>query len=373
MANIIYQKLAHHLDNLPGGFPSTVSGVELRILRKLFTREEAELAPFLTLLPEEPRVVARRAKITPEEASQRLEVMAKKGLILRMGADDSQTRYAAAQFVIGIWEFHVNDLDTEFVSDMQEYMPTLFEQAWKYPQLRTIPVGRSISSQIEVLPYEKAEELVSTHKKFLVAPCICRREHHTMGIDCKMPEETCLVFGFASDYYRRNGLGRVIDLEETLDILKEADKKGLVLQPTNSKEIVNICCCCGCCCGVLRNVKRHPKPASIVSTPFVAVLNSETCKGCGACAKRCQMEALKLAEEKAVLDTDRCIGCGLCVSTCPTGSLALSRKPKSEQPKLPKDMIQSSIRLGQARGKLGLPNLIGMQLKSKFDRLLATR
>ena len=39
----IYQRLAQHLDNLPGGFPPTESGVELRILRRLFTPEEAEL------------------------------------------------------------------------------------------------------------------------------------------------------------------------------------------------------------------------------------------------------------------------------------------------------------------------------------------
>ena len=40
----VYRKLARHLDNLPGGFPSTESGVELRILRRLFTPEDAELA-----------------------------------------------------------------------------------------------------------------------------------------------------------------------------------------------------------------------------------------------------------------------------------------------------------------------------------------
>ncbi len=35
----IYRKLAQHLDDLPAGFPSTESGVELRILRRLFTPE----------------------------------------------------------------------------------------------------------------------------------------------------------------------------------------------------------------------------------------------------------------------------------------------------------------------------------------------
>ena len=44
MTEEIYQKLARHLDNLPGGFPPTETGVELRILRRLFTPEQAELA-----------------------------------------------------------------------------------------------------------------------------------------------------------------------------------------------------------------------------------------------------------------------------------------------------------------------------------------
>jgi electron transport complex protein RnfB len=40
----VYKKLAKHLDNLPAGYPSTESGVELRILKRLFTPEEAEIA-----------------------------------------------------------------------------------------------------------------------------------------------------------------------------------------------------------------------------------------------------------------------------------------------------------------------------------------
>ena len=85
------------------------------------------------------------------------------------------------------------------------------------------------------------------------------------------------------------------------------------------------------------------------------------------------MEALSLLDEKAVLNVDRCIGCGLCVSTCPTQSLTLVRKPESEQPRIPKDLIKLSIRLGQERGKLNVMNLVQMQVKSKIDRLLASR
>ena len=40
----VYARLREHLDSLPAGFPATESGVELRILKRLFTPEEAGLA-----------------------------------------------------------------------------------------------------------------------------------------------------------------------------------------------------------------------------------------------------------------------------------------------------------------------------------------
>ena len=375
MTKEIYQQLARHLDDLPGGFPSTESGVELRILRRLFTPEQAELALRLTLIPEEPRVVARRAGIDTVAATRRLEEMAKQGLILRMEPEngDKPFQYMAAQFVIGIWEFHVNDLDIALIKDMNEYMPTLSEEIWKVPQLRTIPVGRSISVQTEVLPYEKAEEIVRAQEKILVAPCICRREHTMSGHGCDKPEETCLVFGIGMDYYKRNGIGRVIDQREALDILEKANEAGLVLQPGNSQELMNICCCCGCCCQVLKAFKRREKPASMAATAFIVNTNPDTCSGCETCIDRCQMEALRIENDQVVLNKDRCIGCGLCVSTCPTESLTLVRKPESEQLTVPKDVEKAAIQLGKARGKLGPGKMISMLVKSKVDRLLAAR
>lgn len=375
MAKDIYKKLAKHLNNLPGGFPSTESGVELRILRRLFSPEEAELALHLSPVAEEPRVIARRAKIAPEEAPRRLEEMAKKGLIYRIESEDHPTKYMSAQYAIGIWEFHVNDLTQELVRDMEEYIPTLLNlNVWKKaPQLRTIPVGQSIPVELEVMSYEKAEELVKSQEKFLVAPCICRRERNMVGEGCDRPEEACLVFGKGVDYYQRNGLGRSISQKEALDILKEADKAGLVLQPSNSQKIVNICCCCGCCCGVLRTVKRHPKPASVVSSAFVATSTPETCEGCGVCVERCQMDALRMEEDKAVLDVDRCIGCGLCVSTCPSGTLTLVRKPESEQPEVPRNFRGALMKLARVRGKLKPLSGTKIRLQSKVSRLLAAK
>ncbi len=374
MTEKIYTKLARHLDDLPGGFPPTDSGVELRILQRLFTEEEAELAIRLTLIPEEAHVVARRARISVEESRTRLEKMAKKGLIYRIAHYNGQTLFMASQFVIGIWEYHVNDLNPELIADMEIYAPVLLDQSWKkMPQLRTIPIGRSITPQLDVLSYEVAEKLVWDKKKAVVAPCICRKERQMVGEGCDRPMESCLIFGMGADYYQHNDLGREIERSEVLDILKQADKSGLVLQPGNSRKIINICCCCGCCCAILRNIKLQPNPASLIASAFIAALDSETCNGCGVCVKRCQMDALELKDDKAALDITRCIGCGLCVSTCPAKSLILVRKPESEQPVTPANAIETGLKLGRARGKLSPINVAKMQLQSKIDRLLAVR
>jgi Pyruvate/2-oxoacid:ferredoxin oxidoreductase delta subunit len=157
----------------------------------------------------------------------------------------------------------------------------------------------------------------------------------------------------------------MIDEEEALAILKKADKEGLVLQPSNSQKAANICCCCGCCCGVLRTIKRYPKPTSIVSSAYRAAFDASTCDDCGTCLDRCQMDALRREDGGIALDLDRCIGCGLCVSTCPTHSLTLARKPSSEQPVVPETMMKTYVELARARGKLKPASLLKAWLKAR--------
>lgn len=363
----VYKRLAMYLDDMPGGYPATESGVELRILRRLFTPEEAALTLNLTLIPEEPAKVARRLRLSEEETARRLEDMALKGLILRRPSKDGPAKYMAWQFVIGIWEFHVNALDEGLIRDMEEYIPRLLDfETWKkVPQLRTIPVGQSIPVEHAVMAYEAAEKIVRSHKRILVAPCICRRERKMVGEGCSRPEESCLVFGGGADFYLKNGLGRMISQEEALRILEEADRAGLVLQPNNAQRAGNICCCCGCCCGVLRTIKKHPRPAEIVSSAFRVAVDRESCDGCGVCLDRCQMEALQLDDDRVAADLGRCIGCGLCVTTCPTGSLTLERKPASEQPNVPETMTKTYIQLARTRGKLKPTRLLNEWLKTK--------
>jgi DNA-binding Lrp family transcriptional regulator len=238
MATDIYERLAKHLDDLPGGFPRTKSGVEIRILRRLFTPEDAKLAVHLTLIPEEPRVIARRAKIPVEEASRRLEEMVKTGLISGVYPKSRLPLYMAQQFIVGFWEGQVNRLSRELIQDFEEYLPFYTEQniGSGVPPLRTIPVGKSIDTQTEVMLYERAEELVRTHKTFAVANCICRQEMRIMGKGCEKPEESCLSFGTAARIMVRTGRGRTIGMEEALAILRRAEEVGLILQPSNAKK-----------------------------------------------------------------------------------------------------------------------------------------
>ncbi len=367
----VYRRLARFLDELPAGFPPAESGVELRILRRLFSEDEAELALRLTLIAEPAASVAARAGLTAEEARRRLDEMSRKGLIYGHTGRDGVRRYSANQFVIGIWEYQVGRLDPDLVRDMDGYMPTLLARGpWRStPQLRTVPVMKAIPVRHEVLAHEKAAELLRGRDRFLIAPCICRRERSLVGLGCGKMEEACLIMGGGVDYYLDNGIGREIDRDEALTLLKRADAEGLVLQPSNAKRISNICMCCGCCCGVLRTIKAQPRPAEYVASPFRAELSSDPCRDCGVCLLRCPMGALtRDGEGKIALAAERYIGCGLCVSTCPNGRLALARKPEAEQREVPATFVRTYIDMARRRGKLRLFRLVAAWLRVRIRR-----
>lgn len=373
MKSDVYERLARFLDDLPAGFPRSQSGVELRILRRLFTPEEASLAVHLALIAEEARVIAIRAGLPLPEAERILGEMERKRIILAFREAGKPTRYMAEQFVIGFWEGQVNRLDHEMVELFEEYLPTYAKSGiWeKLPQLRTIPVHESIAVKNVILPYEHIDDILAAHRIFAVANCICRQEMRLIGHDCGKPLETCLSFDGGADYIVTAGRGRYITRDEALEIVHNGEDAGLVLQPGNDRTSGALCMCCGCCCGVLRSLKMNPSPARMTSSPFYAVLDRDACAGCGACLDRCQMGALSLPDGVAELNLERCIGCGLCVTTCPNNALTLARKPETQQRPVPKNIVQMTIRLAQSRGRLGLLQMAHIAARSAIDRLRA--
>jgi ferredoxin len=347
-----YRNLASHLDNLPAGFPATDSGVELRILRRLFTQQEAEVAVGLSMMPEAVDKIAKRLDMDESVLAPILESMSKKGLIGRYGKGD-QKGYMAAQFIVGIWEYHVKSLDEGLIKDFNEYAPYFLKEAAKNKtqQLRVIPVSKSISAEMNIMPYEQVEEIIKSQSKIIVAPCICRTEHAMVGKGCDKPVENCLVFGTGAYYYEENGLGRPISQDEALKILDEGLEAGLVLQPGNSKKPLNICMCCGCCCQILKNIKTMDKPARIVCTSYYAAVNEEECVACGTCEERCPMDAITV-DDVACVNTERCIGCGVCVAGCEVGAIGLREKEETDKWIPPANVVETYMNIARERGKL---------------------
>jgi len=351
MTKDVYEGLANHLDRLPGGFPRTESGVEMRILKRLFSPEEASVACNLRGMPEPVERIARRAGLPPEELAEKLSTMSRKGLIYRADTPDGP-RYMAAQYVVGIWEYHVNDLDPELIKDMNEYLPHLIDPFLKLQtkQMRTIPIGASVDGQGSVMPYEEARKLIEKQKKIVVAPCICRREHSMMGKGCGKLAEACLTFSSAAHFYEKNGLGREITRDEALQILKKAEEDGLVLQPSNAQKIMAMCLCCGDCCQILKGLKRLPKPSSLVHSNYYAKVKEDECIGCETCLERCQIAAITMKDDAAVVDPERCIGCGLCVPTCGTEAMALVRKDEKDCYVPPDNIMETLTAISRERG-----------------------
>jgi len=346
----VYEALASHLDRLPAGFPGTETGVEIRILKRLFTPEEAELAQLVTLKPETAEEIASRTGREAEELASKLQMISRKGLVFRLGQGD-KTRYMAVNFIIGIWEFNLNRLDPELIKDVGEYVPAYLGQSHNLntPQLRTIPISKSLPSEQAIMPYEETRRIIQEQERIIVAPCICRREHKIMGKGCDKLMEACLVFGRGAQYYEENGLGRPISQAQALNILDEAENQGLVLQPSNTQKVVNICMCCGCCCQILKNLKRLPGPALYAASNYFAVHDRELCTGCGACIERCQMDAIEMSGDGVEIKSTHCIGCGLCVPTCPEGAVSLKPKPERERSIPPSDRMEIFNRLAENR------------------------
>jgi len=342
MDETLYEALAAHLDRLPGGFAPSRTGAHLRLLAYLFTPEEAALAVHLTLEPDAPAAIAARAGLPPGEVALRLEEMARKGLTLSSEGPEG-LRYQALPWIVGIYEMQQNRLSTGFRRRVYSYWGSIEPRAEPdtLPQMRTIPVGEAIAFQPEAMAYQQVGALVEAQTYFAVQPCICRRMARLNGRGCDAPEEVCLAFGDWARYAVRTGRAREITREEVLDILELARAANLVLQPSNSRDVAFICCCCGCCCGILADLRRAPRPAEAVTNDYAAVLAPDLCANCGSCLERCPMGALTSGKEHVLLDADRCIGCGLCAAACPTGALQMALKPEERRRPVPETLAEA--------------------------------
>jgi NAD-dependent dihydropyrimidine dehydrogenase PreA subunit len=356
MSNV-YERLRERLDMFPQGFPKTGSGVELEILRRLFAPDEAEIMLYLKPFPpENAATIAERTGKDKSELGQTLYEMSRRGLIMRYKAPDDDLYYALIPWVVGIWEFQLNNLTPENIQLYERY----FEEGMvpsqrnrKLGGMRVIPVEKEIEATTEIQPYEKVSQIIESSTRFAVADCICRKEARMLGKGCDKLLEACMSFGASAEFYIENGMGREISKEEAKEILAKAEEDGLIHCSTNSEgNKAFICNCCGCCCKSMANVTKYGNLQAVVRSNYYAIKDQETCTDCGTCMERCQVSAIRDEDDHTVIDKERCIGCGLCASTCPTGSIAMVRKsPRESSPVFPgaKALLQA---MGKETGKV---------------------
>ena len=352
MAQNIYHQLREQLDQYSIGFPPTDSGVELKILKRLFTEEESGMFLDMTLFLETPADIAARAGRDPEQTASLCEQMARKGLIFRYRKQD-KLRYAAVPFVVGSYEFQLKNMDEELAKLCDQYMTeALFDmdRSGQFP-MRTIPVNKSIDGSTTVASHDDAKTILKSKEKIAIADCICRVQQHKTGNMCEKPLEVCFVFGSHADFYVENGLARFITQEEALAIQDKCEAYGLVNQPFNVINPGGMCNCCGDCCGVLRALNRHPRPVDLVLTNYQAVADADECTACGVCEERCQVKAISYNDDGiALVDENRCIGCGLCVTTCPAEAIRLQPFPEDRRRTPPKNEKALFMEIAQTRG-----------------------
>ncbi len=351
MKSTVYKELRSLLDTIPNGFPSTEDGLELKILQKIFTEEEAALALQLSLEWETPDAVAARTGLDAAFLKEKLAAMQARGLIF--GATIGPVSlYKLFPFVFGIYEMQLYRLDSELVEMCERYMNTAFgKEFYRHTPslLKVLPIEEEIPPGSAIEPYESISTIISSAKSWGVGDCICKTEKGILGEPCTKPTEVCMGIAPVENFFDDHFWGRPITKEEALAILKKSEEAGLVHMTNNFKKgHYAICNCCSCCCGILRGMNELGQPNATAASNYRAVVDESLCTACGICLDRCQVHALDI-EETAIINK-KCIGCGLCATTCPTGAIRMEKRHPEEMLPLPENEKEWMAQREEARG-----------------------
>jgi len=348
----VYRKLQEHLNKMPVGYPATKSGVEIDLLKMIFTSQEAKIATHLDYKHKTVDQIfetARKEVGSKEEMTCVLDEIVAKGGISRRTRDE-QLQYAVIPFVLwGVYEQQVKRLDPAFLNDVGQYLmgELGYEMATnKLPKMRVIPIEESIEAKHRIATYDELRHLIEQAGEHIaVQECICKKVNDLQGKQCQTTDrrEVCMSLGDLADLYIEEGWGRKIDQKEALELARKNEEEGLVLMPGNEQEPTFMCACCSDCCGMMMMMQAFPKPADVVGSNYYAQVNTELCTGLGTCVERCPMDAVRKDNGFASVKLARCIGCGLCVPSCSENAILLVKKEQETVPPLTEEELFDSI------------------------------
>lgn len=358
-----YRELQRSLDKLPISFPETESGVEIKILKHIFTPIQALIGSKLEFMPKALEKIHNEISeksFSLSEVEAVLDEMHKQGLILRkvdQKEDEVFKSYAASAFILGFYEFQMDKMTAEYIHDVDQY----FEEAYmeelnktEIPQLRTIPIEQVVETQNNVASYDDFRTLLENcGEPIVLNECICRKKNDLTDRSCKVTDlrESCFSFRSAGQAYLDRGLGRIITKDEALKIIKQGEEDGLVIQAGNSQRPVSLCLCCGDCCNLLVNQKKFVAPAKYFGSNYFAQVDVDLCTGCGICSTRCQMDAIEILDGLSNIDLGRCIGCGVCVSGCPEEAISLMKKQELHQTIPPRNTFETYRKIAKKKAE----------------------
>ena len=375
----IYERLAAALEALPHGFARTPSGVEIKLMKKAFTPEEVWLAGQLTRVPETAAEIARRVGRDVVEVTALLESLIPRGLVALPGSTagggvlkedmEGEKKYRLRPFMVGWYEAGMRRLDKEFAELFEQFITEGGGERVFAPRpglLGVVPVRGSVKPEyVQREPHIDIDAHFQRHERFLVIPCVCKREREILDdYSCKRPMKRCGFVGLPP----QAPLGEtVLDREEAMALLAKLEKQGHVhlafygfTMFADAPQFMGTCNCCSCCCGILHG----PKLASLDTSTkgpqksnYRAVIDEEKCTACGACIKRCPVDAIsegpkrmplacpcgvlpEMRPGKSVVDRDKCIGCGVCVIGCPEDAIVMEPVSEAEWFHVPSSMAE---------------------------------
>ena len=327
-----YDRLAVALDELPsGGYPRTSSGAGIRLLKKAFTEEEAELAGQMSRKHEKIGELAAKVDWSSVKVKEVMPGCLSKGLVVKRIVDN-QEYYRLAPF-LGIWyeRLMLDQMrnDVEFAELFEQYMKEAGGRILS-PRpggSRVVPVRGSLKPEL-LEPYDDIDTHFARYERFRVIDCICQIEHGLVGDTCSRPLKRCGFTGLPPETPLSED---VLDREHAMELFTQLEDEGVVhtgfygsAKGTRIPQFVGCCNCCGDCCALLRGINEWGAEEGPQRSNYRAVLKSELCLACGDCVERCQVHAITQDEEGvADIDRDRCIGCGLCVVKCSGDAIEL--------------------------------------------------